>query len=123
MGGAFAETSDRHRLFDGGSDDVAGFIDLLGQSGAVPLWVADLSEAVSGLEIDDKGVVRAISAEDQRLRLAKVKSALDVAPKDRWSEFGRWYLSGESDPLISPYSKVRRSELSKIREVVAARYR
>ena len=115
FGGPFAESGDGRRLLDGGNDGLAGFIDVLGQAGTVPLWVADLCEAVSALKIDDKGVVSALPIEEQRLRLMGVRAALDAAESDRWTEFGKWYFSSDSNPPISPYSRMRRNQTLLIR--------
>jgi cell division protein FtsN len=99
----------------GGNGDGEPFLfDVLGDDTPVPLWVADLAEGVAGRRVDERNVLRVLTDEEQDQR---IKSVMDLVQKqskttDRWTQFGRWYLSNDPDPTISPYSNLRRSGLA-----------
>ncbi len=109
LSGPFAERPDRKRLLDAGEHAV--LFDHVGGDGPVPLWVADLAEGVAGIRVNEKNVIVPLSWDERLVLLNSVRETLASAPiDDRWADFGRWYLSDNSDPLISPYATMRRSK-------------
>lgn len=115
--GPFAERPDGKRMLDGGGggDGDSGLIDLLGGESPVPSWVADLAEGLSGSRLDSQGVLVRLSTAEQNSRIDAVRKALATEATDPWKDFGRWYLSADRDPPISPYSTMRRSELAALK--------
>jgi hypothetical protein len=115
--GPFVERPDGRRIvaLGGNGDGPEALFDMLADVTPVPLWIADLAEAVGGWRLGDHNTVRPLTPEEQRASIETARKELVVlkGSADRWAEFAGWYLSDEPDPAISPYSPMLRSQLAK----------
>lgn len=104
----------RVAVLGGGGDGEPYLFDVLGDQTPVPLWAADLAEGIAGWRMDERNVLRALTPDEQDERIKKVTDLVRKQSNatDRWMQFARWYLLGDADPTISPYSHMRRSILS-----------
>lgn len=115
--GPFVERPDGRRIvaLGGNGDGPETLFDMLGDGTPVPLWIADLAEGVGGWRLGDHNTLRSLTPEEQTARIETARKELAAlnGGSDGWAEFGRWYLSGDPDPAISPYSHMLRSQLAK----------
>jgi hypothetical protein len=92
--------------------------DALTVAAEAPSWLADLAEAVSGLELTPQGALEPAQRDPKSVRQA----LQDLAGADDLSRFGRWYVADAATRAISPRSSVTAPEFveQRLKENTAA---
>ena len=121
-GGGLVERPDgRRAVVLGGEGSKPVIVDILGQPTNVPDWLAELAEATSGLRLDNRNVLHAVSQADRIAVIDRIRNTvLAGRTNDRWVEFARWHLTDDEDPTISPYSPLKRRAFARDSAVSSA---
>ena len=81
-------------------------IDVMPSEKKLPSWVPELTDAMAGQRLSNRGFFEPLSKDSTQL-FSDVREQLSHEPaEDEWAIWGRWFLADRSTRTISPFSKI-----------------
>jgi hypothetical protein len=83
-------------------------LDIPATDAAVPAWMADLAEAVSGVSLTGSNATVLLSDDERERRFASIRDLVSASPiTNRWAAVTRWLLDGGPNRVVSPGSSLK----------------